>query len=284
MNRQKIWECTGNDQRKMPEQIWKEDISILSDAKKMMEAELIWKKVDNRKEIVLPLIQNLESVALGADIIKTRGYWTTGDYPFSNLEEIDLNRISIIKDKRIQAVIECIRQLRHDRIILEVEAPFSILASLVNPMELYESMQTKPDLLNDILKKIAMEEKKYLEAVIDAGCTIISLAEPIGTIDMVGEEYFKKFSGKAVVFLLKQTRKFLKNSVIHLCGKLSGSMLVADMAEEIICTASNEEYFENLLEAARNPKIYFTGQHCIHQKKNLTGKIHVISLKEKIRP
>lgn len=283
MDIQKTWKCIGNDQRKVPAQIWEEEISILSDPKKVMETALTWKEIENREEIILPLVQNLEGAALGADIIKTGEFWTTGDYPFSRLEEINVNGMSIIEDERIQALVESIKQLRYDRIVLEVEAPFSVLASLVNPMELYESMQTKPDLLNDILKKITLEEKKYLETAIDAGCTIISLAEPTGTIDMVGEEYFKKFSGKAAVDLLKQTRKFLKNSVIHLCGKLSSSMLVAGMAEERIYPVSNEEYFENLLEAARNPKIYFTGQHCIHQKKNLTGKIHVISLKEKTR-
>lgn len=278
---QKIWKCSGNDQRKMPVQVWEEDISILSDSKKMMKAALTWQEIENRKEMVLPLVQNIEGAALGADIIKTREFWITGDYPFSSLEEMDLNNLSIIKDRRIQAVIECIKQLRHDKIILEVEAPFSVLASLINPMELYGSMQTKPDLLKDILKKISLEEKRYLEEAIDAGCTIISLADPTGTSDMVGEEYFKEFSGKAVLFLLKESQHFLKNSVIHLCGKLSSSLLMAGMAEEVTYSVSDEEYFENLIEAARNPKIHFTGQHCIHQKKNPTGEIHVIVPKEK---
>lgn len=280
MNIQKIWKCSGNDQRKMPVQVWEKDLAILSNPKKVMEAALTWQKIENRKEVILPLVQNLEGVAFGADIIKTENLWTTGDYPFSSLEEVDLNGISIIKDERIQAVIESIKQLRDNKIILEVEAPFSILASLINPMELYGSMQTKPDLLNDILNKITLEEQKYLKAVIEAGCTIISLAEPTGTIDMVGEKYFKEFSGRATVLLLEESQKFLKNSVVHLCGKLSSSMLVTNMAEEIIYPISSEEYLENLTEAARNPKVHFTGQHCIHQKKNPTGEIHVISLKK----
>lgn len=281
MNIQKIWKCSGNDQRKMPVQVWEKDLAILSNPKKVMEAALIWQKIENRKEVILPLVQNLEGVAFGADIIKTGEVWTTGDYPFSSLEEVDLNGISIIKDERIQAVIESIKQLRDNKIILEVEAPFSVLASLINPMELYGSMQTMPDLLNDILNKITLEEKKYLETAIDAGCTIISLAEPTGTVDMIGKEYFKEFSGRATVLLLEESQKFLKNSVVHLCGKLSSSMLMTDMAGEIIYPASSEEYLENLTEAAQNPKIHFTGQHCIHQKKNPTGEIHVISLKEK---
>ena len=281
MNIQKIWKCSGNDQRKMPVQVWEKDLAILSNPKKVMEAALTWQKIENRKEVILPLVQNLEGVAFGADIIKTGEVWTTGDYPFSSLEEVDLNGISIIKDERIQAVIESIKQLRDNKIILEVEAPFSVLASLINPMELYGSMQTMPDLLNDILNKITLEEKKYLETAIDAGCMIISLAEPTGTVDMIGKEYFKEFSGRATVLLLEESQKFLKNSVVHLCGKLSSSMLMTDMADEIIYPASSEEYLENLTEAARNPKIHFTGQHCIHQKKNPTGEIHVISLKEK---
>ena len=53
-------------------------------------------------------------------------------------------------------------------------------------------MQTKTEHLNRILEKIAFEEAKYLEAAINAGCHIISLAEPVGTADMVGEKYFRE--------------------------------------------------------------------------------------------
>ena len=258
--------------------LWEKDLSILSDEEEMEKALFAWRKVENRKEIILPLVQNLEGAVLGADVIKRGNYWTTGDYPFSTLEEINPAELILMKDKRMRTVIEVIKKLKEEPLILEVEAPFSILAALIDPMKLYLAMQTEPEKLEKILKKIVLEEAEYIKAVIQAGGRIISLAEPTGTIDMVGEKCFKECSGMAVFMLLKEIEKFLSNSVVHLCGKLSSSMLTVYMAEETEYFVSGETYLENLIEVTKNPEIHFVGQHCIHQKKNKSGKIYVITI------
>lgn len=272
------WRCNGDDKRMMPQWLWEKDLSILSDEEEMEKALFAWRKVENRKEIILPLVQNLEGAVLGADVIKRGNYWTTGDYPFSTLEEINPAELILMKDKRMRTVIEVIKKLKEEPLILEVEAPFSILAALIDPMKLYLAMQTEPEKLEKILKKIVLEEAEYIKAVIQAGGRIISLAEPTGTIDMVGEKCFKECSGMAVFMLLKEIEKFLSNSVVHLCGKLSSSMLTVHMAEETEYFVSGETYLENLIEVTKNPEIHFVGQHCIHQKKNKSGKIYVITI------
>ena len=274
-----IWKCSGNDIRTMPPHLWEKNLSILSNPKEMEESLLSWRALENRKEIVLPLVQNLEGAVLGAGVIKRENYWTTGNYPFSTLKEIEPDQFNLMKDDRIQAVLEVIKTLRDEPLILEVEAPFSVLAALANPMDLYLAMQKEPELLENMLDKIISEESKYIEAAIQAGCHIISLAEPAGTLDMVGEKYFKECSGKAAVMLLKEIEKFLSDSVVHLCGKLSSSMIAVQMAEEEQYTVSSDEYLSNLLEVAKNPEIHFMGQRCIHQKKNRTGSVHVLKLR-----
>ena len=172
-----IWKCSGNDIRTMPQELWEKDLSILSNPKEMSEALLFWKELENRKEMVLPLVQNLEGAVLGAGVMKRENYWTTGDYPFSTLKEIEPDQFSLMKDDRIQAVLAVIKTLRDEPLILEVEAPFSVLASLVNPMDLYLSMQAEPELLENILKRIVSEESKYIEAGVQAGCHIFSMAD-----------------------------------------------------------------------------------------------------------
>lgn len=274
-----IWKCSGDDIRTMPPQLWEKDLSILSNSKEMEESLLSWRALENRKGIVLPLVQNLEGAVLGAGVMKRENYWTTGDYPFSTLKEIEPDQFNLMKDDRIQAVLAVIKTLRDEPLILEVEAPFSVLASLVNPMDLYLSMQTEPGLLENILKRIVSEESKYIEAAIRAGCRIFSMAEPAGTLDMVGEKYFKDCSGRAAVKLLKEIEKHLSKGVVHLCGKLSSSMIAVQMAEEEEYSVNSEEYIENLLETAKDPEIHFVGQRCIHQKNNRTGKVHVLKLR-----
>ena len=272
------WKCNGDDKRTMPRWLWEKDLSILSNEEEMAKVLLAWKKAENRKEIVLPLVQNLEGAVLGADVIKRENYWTTGDYPFSRLEEIKPEQFTLMQDKRIKTIIEVTKKLKEKPLILEAEAPFSILAALIDPMKLYLAMQTEPEKLEKILKKIVLEEAEYIKAVIQAGCRIISLAEPTATMDMVGEKCFKECSGMATFMLLKEIEKFLSNSVVHLCGKLSSSMIAVHMAKEEEDFVTGETYLENLIEVTKNPEIHFVGQRCIHQKKNESGKIHVMKL------
>ena len=273
------WKCNGDDKRTMPQWLWEIDLSILSNKEEMIEVLLTWRRAENQKEIILPLVQNLEGAVLGADVIKRENYWTTGDYPFSTLEEINPAQFTLMKDKRIRTVIEVTKKLKDKPLVLEVEAPFSILAALIDPMKLYLAMQIETKKLEKILKKLVLEEAEYIKAVIQAGCRIISLAEPTGTVDMVGEKCFKECSGMAALMLLKEIEKFLSNSVVHLCGKLSSSMIAVHMAKEEEYFVTGETYLENLIEVTNNPEIHFVGQNCIHQKKNGTGKIHVMKLK-----
>ena len=272
------WKCNGDDKRTMPRWLWEKDLSILSNEEEMAKVLLAWKKAENRKEIILPLVQNLEGAVLGADVIKRENYWTTGDYPFSRLEEIKPEQFTLMQDKRIKTIIEVTKKLKEKPLILEAEAPFSILAALIDPMKLYLAMQTEPEKLEKILKKIVLEEAEYIKAVIQAGCRIVSLAEPTATMDMVGEKCFKECSGMATFMLLKEIEKFLSNSVVHLCGKLSSSMITVHMVKEEEYFVTGETYLENLIEVTKNPEIHFVGQRCIHQKKNESGKIHVMKL------
>ena len=108
---EQTWKCSGNDLRKMPLQIWEEDLSILSNAEAMKRVLLAWKQIENRKEIVVPLVQNIEGAVLGAGIIKRKNFWTTGEYPFSSLEEIKPKQLTLMKNPHIKAVIEVIKQL-----------------------------------------------------------------------------------------------------------------------------------------------------------------------------
>lgn len=75
-----------------------------------------------------------------------------------------------MQDKRIKTIIEVTKKLKEKPLILEAEAPFSILAALIDPMKLYLAMQTEPEKLEKILKKIVLEEAEYIKAVIQAGC------------------------------------------------------------------------------------------------------------------
>ena len=55
-------------------------------------------------------------------------------------------------------------------------------------------------------------------------------------------------------------------------------MIAVHMAEEEEYVVTGETYLENLIEVTKKPEVHFVGQRCIHQKKNETGKIHVLTI------
>ena len=82
----------------------------------------------------------------------------------------------------------------------------------------------------------------------------------------------------ATFLLFNEIEKFISNSVVHLCGKLSSSMITVHMVKEEEYFVTGETYLENLIEVTKNPEIHFVGQRCINQKKKESGKIHVMKL------
>ena len=55
-------------------------------------------------------------------------------------------------------------------------------------------------------------------------------------------------------------------------------MIAVHMAKEEEDFVTGETYLENLIEVTKNPEIHFVGQRCIHQKKNSTKKIHILTV------
>ena len=70
---------------------------------------------------------------------------------YAELEEIKPEQFTLMQDKRIKTIIEVTKKLKEKPLILEAEAPFSILAALIDPMKLYLAMQTEPEKLSLLL-------------------------------------------------------------------------------------------------------------------------------------
>lgn len=61
------WDKHGNAMETTKERCpdgYGKDLSILSNEEEMAKVLLAWKKAENRKEIILPLVQNLEGAVL----------------------------------------------------------------------------------------------------------------------------------------------------------------------------------------------------------------------------
>lgn len=235
---------------------------------------------------VLPVWQNLESIALGTRILGTGKYFTPAEYCLHSPRQLLDISLDLTADPLMQTVVNTIAEVMSADysekgthtlpVILEVEAPFTILSALMNPVDLYQYFEEEPELLTAVLHRITDAQVDYIKACLKAGCRIISLADPAGTMDLVGGDYYKTICGEAEVYLMRKCQPFLDRAIVHICMKMSRSLVLSGLAsakpylpdpalvKPYLSAGHGVDYLDLLLEMASDPGIHFTGMTCIH--------------------
>lgn len=288
------WSCPSIEQVTDQNIIEQKDLVYLQDSAYI--TELAQKRADSLEShrYILPTVQNIESIVLASRFLPDGQYLSSGKYVIESLEELKDFDFRMVDDPMIQAILKAIVELNHANIknvILEVEAPLSILGAMINPLQLYTSFLKEGELLKDILHRIADSVAEYVIAAIDAGIRVISLADPVGTMNLVGKKYYKEFCGESECYLLKKLDSHLDGAVIHICKKMSQSMIIAGLADAYpykihYGESSNNSNINNsgnnsieiLQIMAEDPSIHFTGMTCIHDRKPDLHQSYIIKM------
>ena len=240
---------------------------------------------ENREGIFFPARQNIEALAYGRIITGNDSYKLSGDYCVERLSDIEDFEFDLLSDPVIREVLERISSVgnscHEDRpVILEAEAPFSILSVLMNPVDLYLCFDEEPALLAGILDRIADASAAFIRACIKVGCRLLSLADPTGTLNLVGENYYKEFCGKSALRMMKQCEPFLNQALIHLCPKMARSMVMTGMMKEEPWrgVAAADHYIQILYAMAGDPAVHFAGSRCIWDAGQLNKSVQQLSL------
>lgn len=237
---------------------------------------------------ILPRQQNLESIVLGTRILNNGTTFSPSTYCVEKLEDIYAVDFDLLQDPMIKELIReigksgrCSGRSAGEDLILLAESPFSVLAALMNPMDLYLCFEEEGEVLREILHRIADASAAYIRACIKAGCRIISLADPVGTINLVGEDYYKAFCGESAVRLMKQCSPYLDQALIHICPHMSRSLLISRLAKAeplrflkqesgVLCHErggqddGKQSLVDSLSAMAEDPDIHFSGMACIY--------------------
>ena len=144
-------------------------------------------------------------------------------YRFKQVEElreigeIDLNR------GRIKEVLDAVEILSKENevVALNVEGPFTIISSLIDPMIFYKAIRKNREVVDQFTQIIENSIVKYILEGIARGAKIISYGDPVGSLDIVGPKVYKEISGQISYNVLKRVEPYLNNTIIHLCGKTS---------------------------------------------------------------
>lgn len=273
------WGCPFVDRRKaLP--LTKEAVASLADADQVKaiarEGKAAWKK----DIVTLPVWQNLEAVVYGTRLLGNGEYWVPVEYGIKSLRELKGFDFGLVGDPMVEAALRAASFYKKERVIFEVQAPFSVLAALMDPMDLYGSLAKGDGLILDILYRIADAQAQYIKEAVQAGVRVISIADPVGTVNFVGEDAFTKFCGAAEHALLQKCRPYLTHAVGHICKNMAQSLAMAKLisVKTWMPKKGISDFWDVLWDMAEDDNVSFTGMTCIHGDYQELEKVYAIEV------
>lgn len=238
------FKCTGDENEQIPEELLGKTGLTLPEAHldKVRMAALAGELRKHRRDVIarVPFCLTVEAEAYGARI--KLGNAVSGprveDYVFSSIEEMSAIRELNLQEGRIQEVLAAVEILAQagEKVALSVEGPFTILSSLIDPMDLYKGLRKDPSRILEILAIIEEGIIRYSLEGIARGAAIISYGDPVGAIGIVGPKVYRDYSGPASWRVLKGLEEKSGNVLIHLCGKTSTALEKIELAKSYAIT------------------------------------------------
>lgn len=229
------------------------------------------KNLKNDSVCKLPFCLTVEAEAMGADINlddKKHGP-RVRQYAFSQIEEIENIAKINFHQGRIKAVLDSVEHLtrQNETVALNIEGPFTILSSLVEPKIIYSAIRKKNESIVPGLERIEENIVDYALQGLQKGAKILSYADPVGGIDMIGPKMYQQHSGRVTYSILKKLTDTPRPAVIHLCGKSSTALEKTGFSLSFpMDRDENQTYkeaFFNLINDSKQTRII--GHSCFHQ-------------------
>lgn len=235
----------------------------------------------------IPFCVTVEAEALGGDIQlgdakigpRVRGYRFESVEEMQHINEIDL------ESGRIKEILDCVELLSSEGevVVLNVEGPFTIISSLIDPMNFYKGIRKNKAAVNKIISVVEDGIVKYIIEGLKRGARIISYGDPVGGMDIVGPKMYEEVSGKSSYNILKRVEQHLEAAVVHICGKTSTAFVKLDLAVTVPVEFPEDlKYGEAINIALEERKdIKFIGHRCIKKSPLMLGNKVLWSIKLK---
>ncbi len=226
------FKCSGDNLEQIPEEVVTETGITFPEAhtNKNNMATLAVALMKHRGDVIsrVPFCVTVEAEAMGAQI--KLGDALNGprveSYPYSSIEEMSsLQKMDITKG-RIKEVLDAVQIIAAagEKVSLSVEGPFTIISSLIDPMNFYKGLRKNPQQIRDILAIVEAGIISYSLEGIKRGASIISYGDPVGAMDIVGPKVYREFSGTSSQGIIKGIKEAGGKVLIHLCGKTSTAL------------------------------------------------------------
>ncbi|GAB6156653.1 methylcobamide--CoM methyltransferase [Desulfosporosinus burensis] len=230
--------CAGDDLEQIPEEVHSKTGITLpgAHADKNSMATLARELRKHRGDVIarVPFCVTVEAEAYGAYIKlgdalngpRVESYRFTSIEEMSNLQSLELN------EDRIREVLDAVEILVEagEKVALNVEGPFTILSSLIDPMNFYKGLRKDPLRIQEILAVVEEGIIRYSLEGIKRGASIISYGDPVGAIGIIGPKVYREYSGPSSWRIIKSIKEAGGKVLLHLCGKTSTALVKTEMA------------------------------------------------------
>lgn len=230
--------CAGDDLEQIPEEVHsktgitfpeahtdKNGMAALAGALRKYQGDVI---------VRVPFCVTVEAEAYGAHIKlgdalngpRVESYRFTSIEEMSNLQSLELN------EGRIREVLDAVEILVEagEKVALNVAGPFTILSSLIDPMNFYKGLRKDPLRIQEILAVVEEGIIRYSLEGIKRGASIISYGDPVGAIGIIGPKVYREYSGPSSWRIIKGIKEAGGKVLLHLCGKTSTALVKIEMA------------------------------------------------------
>jgi len=232
------FKCSGDDSEQIPEEvIEKTGISLPgAHSDKNSMATLARELRKHRGDVIVrvPFCLTVEAEAYGAHIKlgdalngpRVESYCFTSIEEMSNIQGLELNK------GRIREVLDAVEILTEagEKVALSVEGPFTILSSLIDPLNFYQGLRKDPQRIQEILAFIEEGIIRYSLEGVKRGALIISYGDPVGAMGIIGPKVYREYSGPSSWRIIKGIKEASGKVLLHLCGKTSTALEKIEMA------------------------------------------------------
>ncbi|MDR2434753.1 MAG: hypothetical protein LBD47_09320 [Treponema sp.] len=204
-----------------------------------------------------------EAKALGAETETTANGFEV-IRPLFTEPDMLFNIPAFEESEGIKNVVEEIRAAsKEKKVLLKLNGPYSVLASLVSPELFYRWCAKYRQAIHSALDSITASLEIYLDESINAGAGIVSLADPYANVSVLGEKRYREFAAAYLLRLLRGREG--ETAVIHLCPHSSIPLVQFGYFEAKDIPVKNDSYLDALV---RQSGPLLLGNRCIYSGKS----------------
>lgn len=182
---------------------------------------------------VLPFCCTLEAEALGAVVYEdaSGGAPRVREFAYRSLRDVlrvpPLNPAS----GRLGVMLEACACLHEagEAVALELAGPMTILNGLLELAVVFREWRREPSLMVDVLARLLEDQLRYAEAAVTVGVNMLCVADPAGSMGILGPQRAAVQAKTFVVPLLQYLEAELPVTV-HVCPRLARELVESDLA------------------------------------------------------